>query len=67
MTSDDSDYYELLESGPMGSSHAIRGSGLLVAATRSLWRLLIAARNPWKHMDSGRFRQSDFMAKHVPL
>jgi hypothetical protein len=36
----------MLESGPMGSSHATRGWGLLVAATRSSWRLLVAARSP---------------------
>jgi len=48
----------------MGSSHATRGWGLLVAA-RSSWGLLVAARSPWKHMDSGRLRQSDSMAKHV--
>ena len=57
----------LLESGPMGSSHATRGWGLLVAATRSSWRLLVAARSPWKHVGDNRLRQSDSMAKHFSL
>jgi hypothetical protein len=47
----------VLESGPMGSSHA----------TRSSWRLLVAARSPWKHVGGGRLRQSGSMAKHFPL
>jgi hypothetical protein len=46
----------MLESGPMGSNHATRGCGLLVAA-----------RSSWKHVDGGRLRQSGSMAKHFPL
>src|SRR5258708_4592020 len=57
-------FIALLESGPMGSSHATRGWGLLVA-TRSSWGLLIAARSPWKHVDNDKLKQSDSMAKHV--
>jgi hypothetical protein len=38
----------------MGSYHAARG-----------WGLLVAARSAWKHVDGGRLRQLGSMAKHV--
>jgi hypothetical protein len=49
-------FFDVLESGPMGSYHAARG-----------WGLLVAARSSWKHVDGGRLRQSGSMAKHFPL